>query len=116
MVHWAKSVIDLVGHTPLVELERFKAAAGGTVATLLAKLEMFNPGGSNKDRVALQMVCEAEAQGLLRPGSTIIEPTSGNTGIGLAFVSAWLSIAIYVVVAAMWLIPDRRIETMLREK
>ena len=88
MIRWAKSVADLVGHTPLIELERFKTAAGGTVATLLAKLEMFNPGGSSKDRVALQMICEAEAQGLLRPGSTIIEPTSGNMGISLACIAS----------------------------
>lgn len=88
MIRWAKSVADLVGHTPLIELERFKTAAGGTVATLLAKLEMFNPGGSSKDRVALQMICEAEAQGLLRLGSTIIEPTSGNMGISLACIAS----------------------------
>jgi cysteine synthase A len=88
MIHWAKSVTDLVGHTPLIELKRFTAEAGETVATLLAKLEMFNPGGSSKDRVALQMVSEAEAQGLLRPGSTIIEPTSGNMGISLASIAS----------------------------
>jgi cysteine synthase A len=88
MIHWAKSVTDLVGHTPLVELERFTAVAGGVVATLLSKLEMFNPGGSSKDRVALQMICEAETQGLLRPGSTITEPTSGNMGISLASIAS----------------------------
>ncbi len=85
MAHWAKDVTELIGHTPLVELKRFASGAG---ATLLAKLEMFSPGGSSKDRVALQMVCEAEAQGLLRPGSTITEPTSGNMGISLASVAA----------------------------
>src|SRR5690242_14602082 len=88
MVHWAQSATDLIGRTPLIELRRFLAAAGGADATLLAKLEMLNPGGSSKDRVALQMICEAEAQGLLRPGSTIIEPTSGNMGISLAVVAA----------------------------
>jgi cysteine synthase A len=88
MVRWAQSMTELVGHTPLMELKRFLAAAGGADAILLAKLEMLNPGGSSKDRVALQMVCEAEAQGLLRPGSTIIEPTSGNMGISLAAVAA----------------------------
>lgn len=88
MGHWVKSVTDLVGHTPLIELQHFTAVAGGTVATLLAKLEMFNPGGSSKDRVALQMICEAETQGLLRPGSTIIEPTSGNMGISLASIAS----------------------------
>src|SRR5262244_2890054 len=88
MVRWSKSVTDLIGHTPLVELQRFTAAADGVVATLLAKLEMFNPGGSSKDRVALQMINEAEAQGLLRPGSTILEPTSGNMGVSLACIAA----------------------------
>jgi len=72
MAHWAKDAAELVGHTPLVELRRI---AAGTPATVLAKLEMFSPGGSVKDRVALQMVCEAEAQGLLRPGGIITEPT-----------------------------------------
>src|SRR5690242_17355480 len=85
MARWAKDVTELIGHTPLVELKRFAAGAG---ATLLAKLEMFSPGGSSKDRVALQMVCEAEAQGLLRPGSTVTEPTSGNMGISLAWIAA----------------------------
>src|SRR5713101_9937446 len=85
MARWATDVIDLVGHTPLVELKRVTA---GVHATLLAKLEMFSPGGSIKDRVALQMVCEAEVQGLLRPGGIITEPTSGNMGISLAWVAA----------------------------
>jgi len=85
MAHWAKDVTDLIGRTPLVELKRF---ATGAEATLLAKLEMFSPGGSLKDRVALQMIYEAEAQGLLRPGSTITEPTSGNMGVSLACIAA----------------------------
>lgn len=85
MAHWAKDVTELIGHTPLVELKRFAAGAG---ATLLAKLEMFSPGGSTKDRIAFQMVCEAEAQGLLHPNSTIIEPTSGNMGVSLAWLAA----------------------------
>ncbi len=85
MAPWAKDLTDLVGRTPLVELKRF---AAGAEATVLAKLEMFSPGGSSKDRVALQMVCEAESQGLLRPGSTITEPTSGNMGISLACIAA----------------------------
>src|SRR5260370_2073437 len=88
MVHWVKSVADLVGHTPLVELQRFTVGAGGMVANVLAEVEMFNPAGRSKDRVALQMVCEEEAQGLLRPGSTIIEPTSGNMGISLACIAS----------------------------
>jgi cysteine synthase A len=85
MAPWAKDLTDLVGRTPLVELKRFAAGAG---ATVLAKLEMFSPGGSSKDRVALQMICEAESQGLLRPGSTITEPTSGNMGVSLACIAA----------------------------
>jgi cysteine synthase A len=85
MTHWTKDVTELIGRTPLVELRRVTAGAG---ATLLAKLEMFSPGGSVKDRVAMRMVCEAETQGLLRPGGIITEPTSGNMGISLAWVAA----------------------------
>ena len=87
MAHWAKDVTELVGHTPLVELQHM-TAAGVANATVLAKLEMFSPGGSVKDRVALQMICEAETQGLLRPGGIITEPTSGNMGISLAWLAA----------------------------
>ena len=85
MAHWARDVTDLVGHTPLVELKR---VTEGVHAPVLAKLEMFSPGGSIKDRVALQMICEAETQGLLRAGGIITEPTSGNMGISLAWVAA----------------------------
>src|SRR5437763_11222227 len=85
MAHWAKDATTLIGRTPLVELHHVAADAP---ATVLAKLEMFSPGGSSKDRAAFQMICEAEGQGLLRPGSTIIEPTSGNMGISLAWVAA----------------------------
>lgn len=85
MARWAKDLTELIGRTPLVELQRFSA---GTGAKVLAKLEMFSPGGSSKDRVAFQMICEAEAQGLLRPGSVIAEPTSGNMGISLACLAA----------------------------
>jgi cysteine synthase len=89
MTHWAKDVTELIGHTPLFELKRIASDIPLTQqTTLLAKLEMFNPGGSLKDRVAFQMICEAEAQGLLRPGSIITEPTSGNMGISLAWISA----------------------------
>ncbi|MBR6554733.1 MAG: pyridoxal-phosphate dependent enzyme, partial [Clostridia bacterium] len=73
------SLQELVGHTPLMKLSGFSPDA-----TVLAKLECFNPAGSAKDRVALQMIQSAEESGLLSPGGTIIEPTSGNTGIGLA--------------------------------
>ena len=81
------SVLELVGDTPMVELERLGRDAGA-VARVVAKVELFNPAGRVKDRVALAMVERAEADGALRPGATIIEPTSGNTGVGLALVSA----------------------------
>lgn len=79
----AESVIDLIGHTPLLHLARF---APPPLAGVYAKIEWFNPGGSVKDRAALGMLIDAEQKGLLRPGATIIEPTAGNTGIGLALV------------------------------
>ena len=81
----AQSVTDLIGKTPLLRLERYQKKHRLS-ATLLAKLELFNPGGSVKDRVAKNMIDEAEASGALKPGGVIIEPTSGNTGIGLAAV------------------------------
>ncbi len=81
-----KNLTELIGNTPLLELSRL-AAKHGAVAKVIAKLERFNPGGSSKDRIALAMIEEAEAQGLLRPGAVIIEPTSGNTGVGLAWVA-----------------------------
>ena len=83
----AKQLTDLVGNTPLLELSNYNKAKG-LKARLIVKLESFNPAGSVKDRVALAMIEDAEASGLLNPGATIIEPTSGNTGIGLAFVAA----------------------------
>ena len=82
-----RSVEQLIGNTPLLELTRY-AAAQDVRATLLAKLEFLNPGGSAKDRVGVAMLNDAEQRGLLSPGSVIIEPTSGNTGIGLACVAA----------------------------
>ncbi|WP_288241102.1 cysteine synthase A [uncultured Bacteroides sp.] len=83
----AKQLTDLVGNTPLLELSNYNKSKG-LKARLVVKLESFNPAGSVKDRVALVMIEDAEASGLLKPGATIIEPTSGNTGIGLAFVAA----------------------------
>jgi cystathionine beta-synthase len=83
----ADSILDLVGNTPLVRLRRISAAEG-LRCTLLAKVETVNPGGSVKDRVAIAMVDAAERAGLLQPGGTIVEPTSGNTGAGLAIVAA----------------------------
>ena len=83
----AKQLTDLVGNTPLMELSNYNKSKG-LKARLIVKLESFNPAGSLKDRVALAMIEDAETSGLLKPGATIIEPTSGNTGIGLAFVAA----------------------------
>ncbi|MGN1198221.1 MAG: cysteine synthase A [Acetatifactor sp.] len=82
-----KSSLELIGGTPLLEISRYSKKAGVTKATILAKLEYLNPAGSVKDRVALAMIEEAEKSGKLKPGATIIEPTSGNTGIGLAAVA-----------------------------
>ena len=80
-----ESILDAVGHTPLVLLNRL---TGGLQAKVAVKVEMTNPGGSVKDRVALAMIAEAELKGLLRAGGTIIEATAGNTGVGLAMVAA----------------------------
>ena len=82
-----KSADQLIGHTPLLELSHIEAAEGPK-ARVLAKLEYYNPAGSVKDRIAKAMIDDAEAKGILKPGATIIEPTSGNTGIGLAAVAA----------------------------
>lgn len=87
MAKIAKSVLDLIGRTPLVELDA-TAKANGAKARVIVKLESFNPAGSAKDRIAAAMVADAEAKGILKPGATIIEPTSGNTGVGLALISA----------------------------
>lgn len=83
-----ESATQLIGHTPLLKVSRYMEKAGVKDAVILAKLEYLNPAGSVKDRVALNMVERAEAEGVLKPGATIIEPTSGNTGIGLASVAA----------------------------
>lgn len=87
MAKIAKRLTELVGNTPLLELSNYNASKG-LKARVVAKLEYFNPAGSVKDRIALAMVEDAEMKGTLTPGATIIEPTSGNTGIGLAFVAA----------------------------
>ena len=83
-----ESALELVGGTPILKLNRYAAKAGLEDATILAKLEYLNPAGSVKDRIALAMIEDAEKKGLIKPGATIIEPTSGNTGIGLAAVAA----------------------------
>ena len=91
-----KSFADLIGNTPLYAAEKFAEKVGAN-ATILAKLEYFNPAGSVKDRIAKAMIDDAEAKGLLKPGSVIIEPTSGNTGIGLASVAAARGYRIIIV-------------------
>lgn len=83
----AKSLLELIGNTPLLEVSNYNEEKN-TLGTIIAKLEYFNPGGSVKDRIGYGMIVAAEEKGLLKKGSVIIEPTSGNTGIGLAFVSA----------------------------
>ena len=87
MAKIAKQLTELIGNTPVLELNRFSKGKG-IETPLIAKLEYFNPGGSVKDRIALAMVEDAEKRGIIKPGATIIEPTSGNTGVGLALVSA----------------------------
>lgn len=87
MAKIAQQLTDLIGNTPLLELAKFSAASGSDTP-IIAKIEYFNPGGSVKDRIAFAMISAAEKKGLLKPGATIIEPTSGNTGVGLALVSA----------------------------
>ena len=87
MTKIAKQLTELIGQTPLLELNKF-SKSHGIEAPIIAKVEFFNPGGSVKDRIALAMIEDAEKKGLLKPGATIIEPTSGNTGVGLALVAA----------------------------
>lgn len=91
------NLTELIGETPLISLERF-AKSKDVKANILAKVEYFNPGGSAKDRIALAMIRDAEKSGNLRPGGTIIEPTSGNTGIGLAWIASILG---YKVILTM---------------
>lgn len=83
-----ENALELIGRTPLLKLNRYSRQAGATAAVILAKLEYLNPAGSVKDRIALAMIEDAEKKGILKEGATIIEPTSGNTGIGLAAVAA----------------------------
>jgi cysteine synthase A len=87
MAKIAKQLTELIGNTPLLELNKFSTAKGLSTP-IIAKVEFFNPGGSVKDRIGLAMIEDAEKKGILKPGATIIEPTSGNTGVGLALVSA----------------------------
>ena len=87
MTKIAKQLTELIGNTPLLELNKFSQAKG-LETPIVAKVELFNPGGSVKDRIALAMIENAEKNGVIKPGATIIEPTSGNTGVGLALVAA----------------------------
>ena len=87
MTKSAKQLTELIGQTPLLELNKF-SKSHGIETPIIVKVEFFNPGGSVKDRIALAMIEDAEKKGLLKPGATIIEPTSGNTGVGLALVAA----------------------------
>ena len=104
----ARSVTDLIGHTPLLELTNYEADHG-LPATVLAKLECRNPAGSAKDRVAAHMIAKAEEEGRLVPGGTIIEPTSGNTGIGLASVAAARGYRIIIVMPETMSVERRQI-------
>src|ERR1700710_2410857 len=86
-MNYYESVVDLIGNTPLVKLRVVTADLPHPAPTVLAKIEYVNPGGSVKDRIAVRMIDAAEASGELKPGGTIVEPTSGNTGVGLAIVA-----------------------------
>ena len=108
MEHIYTSADQLIGHTPLLELARL-ARAEGLEARLLAKLECFNPAGSVKDRVARAMIGDGEARGLLKSGGTIIEPTSGNTGIGLAAVAAARGYRVIIVMPDTMSVERRRL-------
>ena len=102
------SQLELVGHTPLVEVQRV-AARRSLRARLLVKLESYNPAGSVKDRTALAMIDAAERDGILRPGSTIVEATSGNTGVGLAFAAAVKGYAVVIVMPETMSVERRRL-------
>jgi len=100
------SVLDLIGRTPMVKLSRLSPEGGATIA---GKLESFNPGGSVKDRIAFSMIRDAEERGLLKPGSTVVEPTSGNTGVGLAMVCAVKGYKLLLVMPSSMSIERRKL-------
>jgi len=105
-----ESALDLIGETPILHLRSFDRPGA---ASLFAKLEHLNPGGSVKDRTALGMIQDAEARGLLRPGSTIVEPTAGNTGIGLALAGTLLGYRVILVVPEKYSREKKQIMTAL---
>ncbi|MGB9813879.1 MAG: cysteine synthase A [Thermovenabulum sp.] len=100
------SILDLIGMTPMVRLSKLSPKEGALIA---AKIESFNPGGSIKDRIALNMILDAEKKGILKPGATIVEPTSGNTGIGLAMVCAVKGYRLILVMPASMSVERRKI-------
>ncbi len=100
------SIIDLIGMTPIVKLDRLSPESGAAIA---AKIESFNPGGSIKDRIALSMIKDAEDRGILTPGSVVVEPTSGNTGIGLAMVCAVKGYRLILVMPASMSVERRKL-------
>lgn len=103
-----ENILQLIGHTPLVQLHQY-AAKRGAEAEIVAKVEFFNPGGSVKDRVALSMIEDAEQRGVLKPGGTIIEPTSGNTGVGLSLVGAYKGYKVILTMPDTMSIERRRL-------
>ena len=111
----AENLTELIGNTPLVKLNRI-AGEEELYGEILAKVEFFNPLGSVKDRIALAMIEDAEYKGLLRPGSTIIEPTSGNTGIGLAFVGAVKGYNVILTIPESMSVERRKLVTQLGAK
>src|ERR1035438_8943504 len=106
----ADSALDLIGNTPMVRLSRF---AGNGTAEILAKCEFLNPGGSVKDRIGVGMIRDAEEKGFLRPGGTIIEPTAGNTGIGLALVGVARGYRVILCVPERFSIEKQKVMTAL---
>ncbi|NBD26494.1 cysteine synthase A [Paenibacillus glycinis] len=108
----AKNITDLIGNTPMLELSKF-GGSGRLEARIIAKLEYFNPAGSVKDRIGYAMIKDAEERGLLKPDSVIIEPTSGNTGVGLAFAAAAMGYRLVIVLPESFSLERRKLLTAL---